>query len=145
MSLKQLVTIIKLAFIMPKKGKIIIVLVAVLLVGFFSARYYAYHGSKRDIQTEKAAFTVSSKNIVAEFTSNIDSSNKKYLEKPVAITGIVTSVNNKEVILDNSIDCYFSEVNTVIKSGQLVTIKGRVIGYDDLLGELKLDQCNLSK
>jgi len=129
---------------MNKKIKILLLLVVIAVGGFFGARYYAYHGGKRDIQSEEAAFTITTKAIVAEFTSNADAANKKYLEKPVAISGTVTSVNDKEVIVDNAVNCNFSAADATIKKGQNVTIKGRVVGYDDLLGELKLDQCNQS-
>jgi len=129
---------------MNKKLKIIAFIIIVIIVGFFSVRYYAYHGGKRDIQSEDTAFTVSSKAIVDEFTSNMDASNKKYLEKPVAISGTVTSVNGNEVIVDEVINCNFLTADSSIKKDQKVVVKGRVIGYDDLLGELKLDQCNLS-
>ena len=75
----------------------IVVLVLVLVVGFFSARYYAYHGGKRDVQSEQAAFTMKTKDILAEFTANEADANKKYLEKPVSITGVITSVNEKGI------------------------------------------------
>jgi adenylate kinase len=32
-----------------------------------------------------------------------------------------------------------------IEAGKTVTIQGRVVGYDDLMGELKLDQCAIIK
>lgn len=123
---------------------ILLTFIAIVAVGFFTARYYAYNAGKRDIQSEETAFAVSSKAIVTEFTSNTTASNKKYLEKPVAISGIITSVNGKEVILDNSVNCSLLTVTDSIKKDQKVTIKGRVVGYDDLLGEVRLDQCNLS-
>lgn len=124
--------------------KILVTLVIVVIIIFFSVRYYAYNGGKRDIQSEDAAFSVLSKEIVTEFIANIDASNKKYLEKPVAVSGIITSVNGKEVILDRSVNCNFLSNTTSLKINQKVTIKGRVVGYDDLLEELKLDQCSLS-
>ncbi len=130
---------------MKKIAKILGIIIVIGVIGFFSARYYAYHGGKRDVQSETAAFTTTSKDIVAEFTSNADTSNKKYLEKPVAVSGTVTSSNGKEIILDNAVNCNFTIADISIKIGQRVTIKGRVVGYDDLLGELKLDQCNLNK
>ena len=101
------------------------------------------NGGRRDIASETTAFNVSSKAIVNEFTSNADASNKKYLEKPVSISGVITSINDKEVILDNTVNCNFLAAATTLKKNQKVTVKGRVVGYDDLLGELKLDQCNL--
>jgi predicted negative regulator of RcsB-dependent stress response len=129
---------------MSKTVKIVLLVIVLGVSGFFGARYYAYHAGQRDIQSEDAAFTVSSKDIVGEFTTDVNAANKKYLEKPVAISGAITSVNAKEVILDNSVNCNLTTADSNLKNGQNVTIKGRVVGFDDLLGELKLDQCNVS-
>jgi len=134
---------------MKKKNKIIISVLVIVIAGILAfpsiKHYLVYSYGKRDVQSEAAAFTITTKNIVAEFTANTEAANKKYLEKPVAVSGVVTSVNTKEVILDETVNCNFSAADASIKVGQAVTIKGRVVGYDDLLGELKLDQCNLNK
>ena len=129
---------------MNRKVKIILGLAIIGAIGYYSVDYYVHHGGKRDIQSEDTAFTVTTKAIVAEFTSNADAANKKYLEKPVLVSGVVTSVNDKEVILDNSVNCNFLAADKTIKNNQSISVKGRVVGYDDLLGELKLDQCNLT-
>ncbi|TBX69211.1 hypothetical protein EZL74_07480 [Flavobacterium silvisoli] len=129
---------------MSKKTKVLVFIIIIIAIGFFSVRYYVYHGGQRDIQSEETAFTVTSSSIVAEFTSNTEASNKKYLEKPVAISGTVTSVNAAGVILDNTVNCIFATANPAVKVNQKVIVKGRVVGFDDLFGELKLDQCNLS-
>lgn len=129
---------------MNKKIKIVLVIIVLIVVAFFAARYYAYHGGKRDIQAEETAFSVTAKSITQEFTTNVEASNKKYLEKPITVSGIVTSVNATEVIIDNSVNCNFLKADASIKNGQNITVKGRVIGYDDLLGEVKIDQCNIS-
>lgn len=123
-----------------------VLLVLAGVVAFpYLKNYLVYSYGKRDVQAEAAAFTSTSKNIVAEFTTNTEAANKKYLEKPVAVSGTITSVNNKEIILDESVNCNLIAADPSLKQGQAVTIKGRVVGYDDLLGELKLDQCNLNK
>lgn len=129
-----------------KKGIIILLLIVVVLItGFFGARYYAYNGGKRDLQSEQAAFTIKTKDIVAEFVANEVVANKKYLEKPVAISGTITSVNSTEVIIDEIGVCNFTTADASLKVGQTVTIKGRVVGYDDLLGGVNLDQCSINK
>lgn len=128
-----------------RRLKIIGTIIVLVIVSFFSVRYYIYNAGKRDIQSEETAFTVPSNTIVTEFTSNTTTANKKYLEKPIAVSGIITSVNDKEVILDNSVNCNFLTASNSLKKDQKVTIKGRVVGFDDLLGEVRLDQCNLSK
>ena len=45
------------------------------------------------------------------------------------------------MIIDNSIICNLKELDPSITKDQVITLKGRVVGYDDLMGELKLDQC----
>jgi hypothetical protein len=126
---------------MKRKYKILIVLlIGVGLVGFVSYNYIMTGGA-RDLTTEKTDFEVSSKAIVTEFTNNIEAANKKYLEKAVVIEGIVTKITDKELIIDNNIICELKNIDKTIKENQLITIKGRIMGYDDLMGELKLDQC----
>jgi hypothetical protein len=126
---------------MNKKKKVI--LITVLMVGIFgiSSYYYVMYGGARNLSTEETAFTVSSKSIVGEFDSNIEKSNKKYLEKAIAIKGAITEITGKEVIIDHLIVCNLKDLDASIKKSQVVTLKGRVVGYDDLMGELKLDQC----
>ncbi|WP_412477177.1 OB-fold protein [Flavobacterium sp. TBRC 19031] len=128
---------------MKRKTKILLITVSVLLIAFFAVRYYIFYGGKRDIQSESTAFTVTAANIANEFAADVDKSNKKYLEKPVAVTGTITSVEGTSVILDQLVNCNFTATKTTFKVGQKVTVKGRVVGFDDLLGEVKMDQCNL--
>ena len=126
---------------MNKKFKIIIFSIVAIIVVTFAGYYYVMHGGARNLSNEETAYTISSKNITDQFAANVDASNKKYLDKAIAINGIVTNVNGKEVILDNSIICNLKEVDATIQKNQKVTLKGRVVGYDDLMGEIKLDQC----
>lgn len=126
---------------MNKKFKIIIFSIVAIIIVTFAGYYYVMHGGARNLSNEETAFTISSKKITDQFAANVDASNKKYLDKAIAINGIVTNVNGKEVILDNSIICNLKEVDATIQKNQKVTLKGRVVGYDDLMGEIKLDQC----
>lgn len=123
-----------------KKTIIIISLVIISLIGLFTYEY-VMHGGARDLSTEKAEFTLSSEAILDEFTTNQELSNKKYLEKAVAIKGTITDVNSTQIIVDNAIICILKNPNTTLVKNQTVTVKGRVVGFDDLMEELKLDQC----
>lgn len=124
------------------KKKIILAILVISILGVLGY-CYALYGGARNVSTEEAVFSVSSKSITNEFDSNIEKSNKKYLEKAIAIKGIVSKINGKQVIMDNSIICDLKELDSSIKKDQIVTLKGRVVGYDDLMGEIKLDQCSL--
>jgi hypothetical protein len=130
---------------MSKKVKIIgIIFVVALLVGF-SVFYYVFHGGVRNLATEEALYTVTSKNITAEFASNVAGATKKYSDKAIAVSGIVTSVTDSIVTIDNTIICNFKTPDTTIKNEQVIIVKGRLVGFDDLMGELKLDECSINK
>jgi len=126
---------------MNKKIRIIVFSIVVIGITGFTGYNYVMHGGARNLSSEETAFTVSSKNISNEFASNIEMSNKKYLEKAIAIKGTITKITGTEVIIDDSIICNLKDFDSTIQKNQVVTLKGRVVGYDDLMGELKLDQC----
>lgn len=130
---------------MNKKIKILLfALITIILIGSFAYNYVLYGGS-RNLETEKTDFNVTSFSITSEFTANTENANKKYLEKAVSIRGKISFINANEVYLDDIIICNFKNTDSSIKDGQTVTIKGRIVGYDDLMGELKLDQCFVIK
>ncbi len=123
--------------------KILIISVSVLLIVFVAAVGYNYvmHGGARNLSNEDTAFSIKSKVIIDEFSTQTDVSTKKYLDKAIAISGTITSVNGNEVILDNSIICNLKDADATLKVNQSVTLKGRLVGFDDLMEEIKLDQC----
>ncbi len=126
---------------MNKKIKIILFSIVALGIAAFGGFYYIMHGGARNLLNEDAAYTVSSKTITTEFSSNVDLANKKYLEQAIVIKGTVTKITGKEIIIDNTIICNMKELDPTIQKGQTITLKGRVVGYDDLMQEIKLDQC----
>ncbi|MDD5152049.1 MAG: hypothetical protein PHC28_16480 [Flavobacterium sp.] len=126
---------------MNKKFRTIIFSIVVVGIVAFTGFNYIMYGGARNLATEETAFEVTSKNIANEFASNIEASNKKYLEKAIAIKGTITKITGNEVIMDGSIICNLKDFDATIQKDQIVTLKGRVVGYDDLMGELKLDQC----
>ncbi len=123
--------------------KLKVILISSLILGLigYGVFNYVMHGGARDLSSEKADYSVSSKKIMDEFSTNAEVSNKKYLEKAVAVSGIITDSNPNQVIIDNTIICSLKSPIASLKKNQAVTLKGRVVGYDDLMGEIKLDQC----
>jgi len=125
---------------MSTKSKIIIALLAICLVGI-GVYTYVMHGGARDLTTEETQFAVSSKEIIGEFAKNPDAATKKYINKAVAIKGTITGVEGAQVMIDNSVSCTFKQADASLKVGEMITVKGRIVGFDDLMSELKLDEC----
>ena len=140
---------------MSTKMKTVLIIVGALILGGIIAGpkikdYLVNNLGKRDLQSEKAAFTLKTNDILAEFTVNEAAANKKYLEKPVVISGVITSVNGKEVIIDEVVVCGFTTADASLKAGQAVTVKGRVTGYINLTdmgmaSTVNMDQCSINK
>jgi hypothetical protein len=124
---------------MGKKLKIILLFVAILIIGFLSYNY-VMTGGARDLENETSEFTVSASEVFSEFSANSQMATTKYLNKAVEITGKVTNVTDNVITLDQKVSCQLQVSEQVALNSQ-VKIKGRVTGYDDLLEELKLDQC----
>jgi tRNA_anti-like len=122
-----------------KKFIIFVIIFAFVVLGF----NYVLRGGKRDIASEKSDFQADSKTISAAFVSNIDLANKKYLDKVIEISGSVTAIKDTIVTIDNNVICTFKIANKSIQKDKKITIKGRFVGYDDLMTELKLDNCFL--
>lgn len=129
---------------MSRKVKIVgILLLAVLLIGI--SINYVFHGGARDLATEEAEFTISSKDIIGEFSLDVAKANLKYSDKAISISGKVTAVSDSIVTIDNTIICNFKIPDSNIKNDHFINVKGRLVGFDDLMGELKLDQCSINK
>ena len=129
---------------MSRKVKIVgILLLAVLLIGI--SINYVFHGGARDLATEEAEFIISSKDIIGEFSLDVAKANLKYSDKAISISGKVTAVSDSIVTIDNTIICNFKIPDSNIKNDQFINVKGRLVGFDDLMGELKLDQCSINK
>lgn len=127
---------------MKKSFKIVLIgLLLVAVAGYFGYRY-VYHSERRDVQKEAAAFTLKALDLHQAFVANTEKANATYLEKATEVSGTVTAVEGNQLLLDEKVVC-ISQAPLSAKVGAIITVKGRVIGYDDFLDEIKMDQCTL--
>lgn len=121
-----------------RKWVIILLLFIICIVAY----NYIYQ-DHRDINSEISEFTLSSSTIANEFKTDALATESKYLNKTIEIKGTVTHIGDKTITLDQTVFCQFDTSFNSVKINSKVTIKGRFIGYDELLDEVKLDQCTL--
>ena len=127
-----------------KKLILITLFIIIIIVGFY---LYIMNAGGRNIETEKADFKVTTAAFAKEFNANDAVATNKYLNKAIIVSGTITEINAKEnlVILDETTICQFLKLNDSPQKGTKINIKGRFTGFDDLMGELKLDQCVILK
>ena len=116
-----------------------IALLIIVIVTFLG--YHYIYQDHRDIESETAAFTFTAEDITNEFEINPSDAESKYLNKTIIISGIITELNSNQITINDKVFCQLNNAPNILKTNQEVTLKGRFIGYDNLLEEIKLDQC----
>jgi hypothetical protein len=124
--------------------KILIVIPLFLITGI-SIYLYSYRGH-RNIASETADYTVTVKGLEKEFTFNDSLATVKYQDKTIEVIAIVTAVEpaGKGIVIGEKIFVTFKDsLPKDIAIGRMLKIKGRFLGYDELLQEFKIDQSSL--
>lgn len=126
------------------KKKILYGIIIIVIFSFFVYRYmYQDH---RDISAETATFVTSVPELEKEFVANDSLASLKYQDKTIEFSAKVTALDpeNKAIILDSKIFATFNDsISKEIILGKTLRIKGRFLGYDELLEEFKMDQTSI--
>lgn len=112
-------------------------IIALGIVGYF----YIFQGH-RDIQSETVEYKRSAILLLEDFQNNTEAATQKYLNKTLEIYGTVTLSDSLTLVLDSGVFFALSE-KQLSYIGDEIAVKGRCIGYDDLLEEVKLDQARI--
>lgn len=115
----------------------IFLIIATILYGYS----YLYKGHK-DIEFASESFN----GTTLGFARQVSKTPSLWLDKTIVLKGKITLIEKNGVTLDHQIYCQFKDSQTISKNmKKQITIKGKMIGYDDLLKEIKLAQCTLQK
>ena len=109
-----------------------------LLVGMLVAAIglFFYFQPAPDRSAESAEMAVESKVLYKALSSGDKAT---YLDRVIAVTGAVKGVDGQTVMLRPGIACRMEGEFTTPRAGETITVKGRVLGYDDMFGEVQLD------
>jgi hypothetical protein len=115
----------------------------IFLVFLFLSYKYLYH-EHRDISNEKALFSLTANEILKDFLLDESKANLKYLDKSITISGKITNIDTKNntIVIDEKVFVLLKKIS-VVKQSEVIIVQGRVIGYDSLLEEIKLDQAEI--
>jgi|TARA_B100000949_G_C14273841_1_gene448657 hypothetical protein len=84
--------------------------------------------------------------LLSEYRSDITKANSKYLNKVLSIEGKLTSTEPSLMIIDHGVTCTLDSTQMIDQYpalGTRVIIKGRCVGYDELLEEVRIDHVSV--
>lgn len=126
--------------------KVMIVLAFLIVVGV--GLYLYLFKNHRDISSESADYKLSVKELQQQFAENDTLANRKYADKTIEVYGKITDIDlpSHTVTIDEKLSAVFKDsVLDHLAVEKQTLIKGRFVGYDDLLEEFKMDQVSLSE
>lgn len=126
------------------KKKLLIFLVLIALVSFGVYQYV--YKSHRSIADEKAAFELKTSELIESYKTDENAANAKFLDQTITVTGQITAVNpsEKTITIDEKLFGIVADDINDLKVNETITFKGRFLGYDELLEEVKMDQITIT-
>ena len=113
-----------------------------LLVVLGAFGYMYLNPSHRNIQEEEVKLTLTAKALAKRF--QIAAAQNELVDQVVQVEGRVTALDERSMTIDRKVEVDFTKkLPTDLALEAVVTIKGRCVGYDDLLALVKIDQANL--
>lgn len=111
----------------------------IILIGY---GYFYLNQSHRNIQEEEVKYTVTSSELERSFRN--PGAKMNIADQVIQTKGKITAFDEKSVTLDKKVEVRFlKKLPAGLEKGGVVTIKGRCVGYDDLLEVVKVDQAIL--
>ena len=123
-----------------KKNKTVFIIISIVILSVGVISVYQYISSSPKKTVEIAPVYTGNAN---EFNYLVTDNLSHWISKIVQITGKVTQVNEDGILLNGTIYCQFEDIHDLqsITENQNIVVKGKLVGFDELLMEIKLNQC----
>lgn len=120
-----------------RKGFLMIVLV-LSFAGYIGYTYL--YKENQNSASETSSLEISASYLVERLQKNDAAS---LLNKTITVTGIASEIKENSITLSTSVYCSFETNPVHLAKGTSLKIKGRCIGYDDVLNMVRMDQCSV--
>ena len=133
--------------------KKLIIIVLILAAGAGSYGYYLYTKPRSGASDMKTAYVVDAKNLFAEFSTDENAANAKYLGKAIEVSGTIRSVETDDRGTMNvgietnemgAVNCQFEKKDQMpdLAAGKNIQLKGVCSGF---LMDVVLVDCEILK
>jgi hypothetical protein len=118
--------------------------IALLVIGLVALLGYRYlYQEHRDVAATTPVARYNSQELLALFKDGDPHNDEQALDQVILLSGTITQITATSIIIDGSVFISIADVSN-FEVGQPVTLKGRCLGYDELLEEIKIDQAILN-
>lgn len=120
--------------------KLLYTFIILVLVGGVSY-WYVFHKPHRDLQNEAVAFELKAEKLMSDFSDQPQLADSLYIDQLVSVEGTIKELEERAIFLEPGIYGSLDSTETMpdLKIGMSVKIRGRVLSFDDLFEEVKLD------
>ncbi len=120
------------------KGAFSIALLAIIAIGLWTSYQYVFAAPAKTNE-----ITATYTGAADEFKYLVTENPASWSQKIVQLKGTVTAINEEGILLNGTIYCQFENKQNLqsISKNQSVVIKGKYVGFDELLMEIKINQC----
>lgn len=129
-----------------KTKAVLLVTVLALAVGGGVYGYREYNRGVANTADETPTEQLTAERLVAEFATDEEASNAKYISKVIQVSGTVDRIEGNDIILstgtpDNTVRCTF-DAPPAVRTGSTVAIKGECAGAIVMIGaEVQMARC----
>jgi len=129
-----------------KMRYIIIGLFAFTIASVMLIYNMVFNAEHRQIFAETTAFTMPAEDLQFHFANDEVNATNKYIDKVIETHGTITEIASTYVVLENRVQVDFlNGVEQGTNKGDIINIKGRCVGFDELLLVVKIDQATTIK
>ena len=121
--------------------KNILRIAAVALVVAAGIAVYQWNKPHRDVAAEEATAVFTAEQLNAVFAAAAGGAHP-LLNQVVRVEGVVASADAATVLLAGGVSC---TPGMPVEVGATIAVKGRIVSFDDLFAEVKLDNCTLAE
>ena len=133
---------------MMDNKKILARLSFLFLIIVFAIAYFSFNKPHKDFNKASIEYTIKSTDLFQKYQLDVSNANARFLDKVLLINGTIKEINSDMIILNGNIVCSFDAsqpIDIKLEPTDKISIKGRCLGYDDLLEEVRIDNCSLMK
>jgi len=127
-----------------KKKKIIILVSLLSFLVVSTTIYFIWNKPHKNYFNAPVDISIEGTKLNEYYQNDLMDANLKFLDKILLVSGPVTKLNSRLVIIGDNIVCSLDSshvLDTSIKLYDEISVRGRCIGYDDLFEEVRIDHC----